>query len=451
MWQFFRRKKSIPKGLLNVESLVAENNQKVNLRAQGKAVLLFGTAIMVLLFCMFAMGVYFYNARLSYSQASWVHVRNLTPVKNIPAPVTGVLDEIYVSAGQFVQKGTVLASLKVDDVQLNYDETKRNFAEKVIELHCLASLKASKSTFKLPYDAQLLVDEMTTEYNVKYKVSKCERELFKNIRLDQATEEMIASLEDQVRVLDRVVTVRGLITTDLSDVNEEEFPFGVDQEALQKAYRDKYFPLMQFAIAQQDLREVRASYFSRQLEKEEDLNAVIEQTTQEMRYLNRRLRELDQKIKNTYIYASLAGTVVGVKTAEAGFEYSAQETVFKIQPIQSEFQVGIILQDGNASRFSNGTPTNLSLRNAGKIIGVIEATSIGVFRQPNGKLEALFDLAGQAEKNGQIILNAGYKGEGEQRIKANVTVGKERIWNSIYNSMSHISHFIPSFRITELE
>ena len=301
MWPFRKHKDVVPQTLKNIEDVVAVKKRKVSIIAQGQAALLFGVSIVLLLVCAAMMVTYFYNSHVIYSQSSWLYIRNLTPVKEVTASTSGVLDKVFVSARQHVQKGAILASIKMDDVALDYDETRRDFAEKIIELHCLVSLKANKSAFALPYDAQLLVDEMTESQQRSYKVDQCERELLKNVRLDQALEEKIASLEDQTRVLDIVVKLRGLIEGQLPKISEDDttdiFPFGTNQDALQKAYRDKYFPLMQSAIAQQNLREARASYFSRQLEKEEDLNAAIEQTTQDMRYLSRRLRELDQKMK----------------------------------------------------------------------------------------------------------------------------------------------------------
>jgi|GEM_PF-3286902 len=442
---FRKQKQKVPQNLKKIADVVAQNERRVSLLTQGHAALLFTMSAVLLLFCGFIMAAYFYSAHIVHAQASWLHVRNLTPVKNIPTPSTGTLDKVFVSVGQHVEKGALLASVRMDEVQLDYDETKRDFAEKLVELHCLASLKGNKSTFTLPYDAQLLVDQMTQGHSMDYKVGQCEQELLKNVNLDQALEEMIASLEDQVRVLDRVVNLRSLIEAELDVVHEDAdgnfFPFGVDQEALRRAYHDQYFPLMQFAITQQDLREARASYFTRQLEKEEDLSAAIDQTTQEMRYLSRRLRELDEKRKNNNIYASVTGILVGAQTPEVGGEYVAQETVFQLQPLKSEFQIGVVIDSHDVLRFKKGTSTHIALIGEDKTTGTLTAKSAGVFRQPNGTLEALLDLQERDDKNTKAILEAGYKGEGEERIQANVTVGQEKIWHSLRQSVKEIMPF----------
>ncbi len=442
MWPFRRQKHVVPQTLKNIEEVVATKERKISVWTQGQAALFFTASIVLLICCAVVMMTHFYNARITYSQASWLHVRNLTPIKNVSASTSGILSKVFVSAGQRVQKGVILASIRTDDIQLDYDETKRSFAEKIVELHCLASLKVNKSAFKLPYDAQLLVGEMARSQNMNDKVNQCEQELLKNVNYDQALEEMIASLEDQVRVLDVVVKLRGMIHTELYEISDDEAanlrPFGINQEELRKVYHDKYFPLMQLAIVQQDLRDARASYFSRQLEKEEDLSAAIEQTTQEMRYLSKRLRELDEKMKSNYIYASATGTIVGTETPQVGFEYSEQETIFRLQPLESKFQVGVVLEGDDASRFGKGAFASVRLVEGTKIIGTLSTISAGVFRQPNGKLEALLDLKGQNEKNTNVILGAGYKGEGEQRIQANVTVGQEQVWRSIHQIIKNI-------------
>ncbi len=441
MWRFRKRKDHLPKVLQSIDVLVSTNERKIAFAKQGKAFLLFIIATGILLFGAFLMMLQFYNASLQYSKASWIQVRNLTPIKVVSAPSMGVLDKVFVSSGQLVQKGALLASLRMDDLQLELDETKRKFAEKIVELHCLASLKTNRSIFQLPYDAQLLVDKMTQIERVKYKVAKCERELLKNLHFDQELEEMIAALEDQTRVLDKIVKIRGMIEADLSQEPETDFLFGIDQQALQKAYRDQYFPLMQYAIVQQDLHEARLSYFSRQLEKEKDLSSAIDLTTQEMRYLSQRLRDLDKQMKSNFIYASTTGVIVGGELPQIGFEYAAQEKIFELQPLQSQFQIGIVLGENDASRFGRGTRTQITLADGPKTIGELYGKSAGVFRQSNGQLEALLDLEERAKDNAKAILMAGYQGAGEQRIKANITTGQEKIWHSIRSSINDVIPF----------
>ncbi len=441
MWRFRKRKDHLPKVLQNIDVLVSTNERKIAFAKQGKAFLLFIIATGILLFGAFLMMLQFYNASLQYSKASWIQVRNLTPIKVVSAPSMGVLDKVFVSSGQLVQKGALLASLRMDDLQLELDETKRKFAEKIVELHCLTSLKTNRSIFQLPYDAQLLVDKMTQIERIEYKVAKCERELLKNLHFDQELEEMIAALEDQTRVLDKIVKIRGVIEADLSQEPEIDFLFGIDQQALQKAYRDQYFPLMQYAIVQQDLHEARLSYFSRQLEKEKDLSSAIDLTTQEMRYLSQRLRDLDKQMKSNFIYASTTGVIVGGELPQIGFEYAAQETIFELQPLQSQFQIGIVLGENDVSRFGKGTRTQITLADGQKTIGELYGKSAGVFRQSNGQLEALLDLEDRAKDNAKAILMAGYQGAGEQRIKANITTGQEKIWHSIRSSINDVIPF----------
>ena len=160
-----------------------------------------------------------------------------------------------------------------------------------------------------------------------------------------------------------------------------------------------------------------------------------------MRYLSQRLRKLDQKIRSNYIYATVTGTIVGTNTPQVGFEYSERETVFKLQPLESKFQVGIVLEESDMSRFKVGTPIHVVLTNDNGVKVLLSAVSVGVFRQQNGGIEALLDLRDQDEKNTKAILNAGYKGEGEQRIEANVTVGREKVWHTIHKTMGNISPF----------
>jgi multidrug efflux pump subunit AcrA (membrane-fusion protein) len=431
--------RSLPLTRQNFENFINAQQQKSIMLLKFKSILLLGFAVPIFLLAAFILILHFYNAPIVFSMRSWVNVRNLTPIVTVETPVSGALEQVFVSQGQFVQKGELLGAMQTASIKLDYEETRRNFVGKIVELHCLASLQSHSSVFKLPYEAQILVDQMAEQYDGAYKIEQCERELLRNVIADQSLEETIAALEDQSRLLKNIIKVRGAIentfdpsSTDPFDLSEDfEFPFGEDQTALKKAYRDQYFPMLQFAQVQQKLQEVRKEYFLRKLQKEEELDAAIEQTTQEMRYLDGQLRELNKRLEDNYIYASITGTVVGSKVSAVGAYYKEDETIFKLQPIENKFQVSIILDNENSHRFEVGSSTTISLINNQDESSLLKATTVTVVRKPNGKLEAILDLEGNSKRNAEIILATGYHGEGSQRFPANVTIGHQKPWNAI--------------------
>ena len=436
----------------NFENFINAQQKKSIILLKLQSVLLLGFAVPIFLLAAFILILHFYNAPIVFSMRSWVQVRNLTPIVIVETPVNGALEQVFVSQGQLVQKGELLGAMRTASIKLDYEETRRSFAGKIVELHCLASLQSHSSVFKLPYDAQILVDQMAGQYDGTYKITQCERELLRNVIADQSLEETIAALEDQSRLLNNIVKVRGAIkntfnpnSTDPFDLDEGfEFPFGEDQSALKKAYRDQYFPMLQFAQVQQKLQEVRKEYFLRKLQKEEELQAAIEQTVQEMRYLDKQLRELNKKLEDNYIYASITGTVVGSKVSKVGAYFKEDDAMFKLQPIENRFQVSILLDDENNHRFEIGASTMISLSNNQDVSHQLKAKTVAVVRKPNGKLEAILDLEGNSKRNAEIILATGYRGQGSQRVSANITIGYQKAWSTI----SHIIFRKPSVGTT---
>lgn len=433
--------RTLPLTRQSLEDLIVAGQKKTALFLKLQTIALFMFATLVLFVAGFSLVGAFYNAPISFSKRSWVQVRNLTPIVAVHARVGGVLEQVFVSQGQLVQKGELLGAVQTTSIKLDYEETRQDFADKIVELHCLGTLLSGKSVFKLPYDAQILVDRMVGGGDVSYRVDQCERELLRNVIADQSLEETIAALEDQARLLENVVKIRAQIKNipdpgsafEPEREEDAEFLFGADQDALQKAYRDQYFPMMQLAQVQQELQKNRAEYFSRKLQKEKILNATIEQTAQEMRYLDKRLRELSKQLENNFIYASITGTVVGSKVSKVGVFLKEHETVFELQPIESQFQVAISIDETDSDRFKIGTPATVSLEKNLQKIGRLKATTVAVIRRPSGKLEAILDLEGNAKENAEIILASGYRGEGEQRLPANITSGQGKAWQSIHD------------------
>lgn len=431
----------LPLSRQNLEDFIEAEQKRSIVFLKFQSVFLLSLAASVFLLTTFILILYFYNATIAFSIRSWVQVRSLTPVVTVPSRVSGQLDQVFVSQGQLVQKGALLGAIQTVSIKLDYEETRRSFVDKTIELHCLASLQSHTSVFKLPYDAQILVDQMMEQYDGTYKIEKCERELLRNVIADQALEEMIAALEDQSILLKNIVKIRNEMNTVITvgTINpfglddDFEFSFGDDQEALKQVYRDQYFPMLQYAQVQQKLQEVRKDYFLRKLQKEEDLDVAIEQTTQEMRYLDTQLKKLNEKLEDNFIYASITGKVVGPEASRAGVYFKENEAVFMLQPIENKFQVSVILNEQNSHKFTIGTPTLVSLENKQDEVGKLHATTVTILRRSDGKLEAILDLEGSSKRNSEIILATGYSGEGSQRFPASITIGKSKNWDVISN------------------
>ncbi len=436
-----RNQRNLPLTRQGLESFIKAEQKKTIVFLKLQSILLLSLGIPTFLLAAFILVAHFYNAPITFSMRSWVQVRNLTPVVTVASRVKGELDQVFVSHGQLVQKGELLGAIQTASIKLDHEETRRNFVDKIVELHCLASLQSHRSAFKLPYDAQILIDQMMDQYDGSYKIVQCERELIRNVIVDQALEETIAALEDQSILLKNIVKVRGSINNvtaagvlNLFDLEEDfEFPFGDDQAALKREYRDQYFPMLQLAQTQQKLQEARKNYFLRKLQKEKELETAIEQTTQEMRYLDKQLRELNKNLEDNYIYASISGIVVGAEVSKTGVYFQKNETIFTLQPIENKYQISIILDEENSHKFAIGAPTTVSLKNDLEEIGKLDATTVTILRRPDGKLEAVLDLEGNAKRNSEIILATGYRGQGSQRFPAYITVGHSMGWELISN------------------
>lgn len=432
-------KRTLPLTRQSLENYIAVEQRKTIFFLKVQTTALLSLAVVIFAISAVILGLYFYTAPVSFSKRGWVHVRNLTPVVGVETHVSGALEQVFASPGQLVQKGELLAAVQTGSIKLDYEKARRDFADKIVELHCLASLQHNRSAFKLPYDAQLLVDQIEGEFDVLYRVEQCERELLRNVIADQSLEETIAAFEDQVRLLENVVKIRGAIKNtagssviiELDIAEDFTFPFGDDQTALREAYRDQYFPMMQLAQVKQELHKTRKEYFLRKLQKEKELDIAIEQTTDEMRYLNKRLRELNKQLENNFIYASITGTIIGSTVPKTGTYYKEHEAVFKLQPIDNEFQISIALDEEDSDRFTIGTPTMVSFGQQQENYKPLMATTIAVLRNPGGTLEAILNLKGNAKRNAEIILASGYRGEGAQRLPANIITGQSMAWQSI--------------------
>jgi multidrug resistance efflux pump len=410
-----------------LEALIAIEQKKTSFWLRLQSIVLLGGATVVLIATSVVLFLYFYNAPFSFSKHGWVHVRNLTPVIAVETKIDGVLENIFVSQGQIVQKGELLGSIQIGAIELDYIEAQKNFADKVLELHCLTSLRLNKSSYSLPQGAQLLIDKMTTQTEILQKIKKCEGELLRNAVADQSIEETIAALEDQFRLLDHVVknqisnsgTIHSLPN---ASANNEE---------------GTYLPIIEFAHVQRELQITRKEYLLRKLQKEKELSSAIEQAGQEIRYLDRHIRALRNKLDDNFIYASATGTVVRAESTRIGSMINQHEAVFELQPIGKEFQISIPLDKGEERQLSSGNPTVISFDTNKISDNALNATTLAVERKPNGKLEAVMKLTGDPKIHADIIFASGFKDQGEQRLPATITTGQTKAWHAIKDIIYH--------------
>lgn len=408
---------------------------KASMMMSVKSVMFLIVAVIVFVFASFILIIHFYMAPVLMAKARFIQVRNLTPVVEIPSNADGVLEKVFVSKGQTVQKGELLGVTTKDAINLDIIEIRRGLAGKILELNCLTLLKQNKSNYVLPYDAEILIGQMIDNEAVLRKEKQCQTELVRNLTVDQLLEETIAALEDQSRVLDTITGLRSAIRIEVmegkydSNLSDEvfDFPFEGDQKALIKAYRNQYFPMIQLTKTQQELRKKRAEYFTRQLQKSTDLNAVIKQTTQEITYLNKKLHQLNVQLKDTYIYASITGTVVNSDIVKAGEYYRKDQTAFELKPLKNNYLVTISLDEEDAGSFKAGVSTSISFDKGQGKFETIDATTSAVLRRPNGKLEAVLDM----EQSTKAMLASGYEGNGQQQFRANITSGKTTTWRAL--------------------
>jgi multidrug efflux pump subunit AcrA (membrane-fusion protein) len=423
----------------NLAKIIVVEQKKTVFWSKIQTISLLSFAAVIFVMAATILTASFYNAPILFAKNGWVNVRNLTPIEDIQAEIGGVIENIFVSQGQIVQKGELLGAIKTDSIRLDYADAQINFADKVLELHCLVSLQSGKSSYVLPYDAQVLIDTMTAQANISNKRKTCERELLRNAIAEQFVVETIAALEDQFRLLNQLVKDRSFAKQTFDTLNDsaliakegENSKLNNDNTKAGLAYNEQFKTATQFAQVQRELQITRKEYFFRKLQKEKDLSSAIKQTTQEIRYLDKRLRELKDQLAKNFIYASRTGTIVPSKIVEVGSSINQYDAVFKLQPVEKKFRFSIPIEDLTNNSFAVGTHVTISLSNHHKRYEPLEAETIAIERKPNGKLEAVMEILGDPDEATKIILASGFKDIGEQRIPATITSGQTKTWQSI--------------------
>jgi len=432
MFSLYKRKRISASGLRDPEELQAflqRKNQKTiiirNINALG---FLFGAAVILMISVIIA--AYFsLQPVVGSAKNGWINVRNLTPVETVLAPASGRFNEVYISAGQQVQKGQLLGSIETQSLKKAYDVAEIDFGEKLVQLNCLVALKAGRTQFSLPFKAKLLVKKFIKKTYVQKQVERCNQKLRFNLFETQSQQERLSAMEDKVKLLTSTLDLRiALSDVPLEEINQLNADDNVRE--LSKQYINKFVPMIALAEAEENLQKLRYDYIKSEWAKSESLFQRIEKLQKEVEILDSYMQNLSKQIEKNFIHATISGTVLANSMPITGLKYLENSEVFSIQPAKNKYQLSTLVSPHDVNRFIVGTEAWVTFSGLNKKRR-LKTKTVAVNRTMNGELEAILEVSGDPEKNTKVIFDAGYQGATEQRFSAIVTIGEETLLQSL--------------------
>lgn len=436
MFSLYKRKHISVSGLREPEGLQAfvlrKNRKTIILRNINSFGFMFGATV-ILVITVVIVAFFSLQPVVGSAKNGWINVRNLTPVETVLAPASGRFDEVYISAGQQVQKGQLLGSIETQSLKKAYDVAEIDFGEKLVQLNCLVALKAGSTQFSLPVKAKLMVESFIKKTYVQKQIERCNQKLRFNLFEIQSQQERLSAMEDKVKLLTSTLDLRiALSDAPLDEISQLNADANVRE--LSKQYINKFVPMIALAEAEENLQKLRYDYIKSEWEKSESLTQLIETFQKEVETLDRHMQNLSKQIEQNFIHATISGTVLANSMPITGLKYLENSEVFSIQPTKNKYQLSTLVSPNDVNRFIVGTEAWVAFSGLNKKRR-LKTKTVAVNRAMNGELEAILEVSGDPEKNTKVIFDAGYHGATEQRFPAIVTIGEETLLQSLISVM----------------
>lgn len=284
-------------------------------------------------------------------------IEQSTPVSH---PDGGVINQVFVTEGEVVREGQILASLNTEDLAENLHIARQLVAGFILRSQCLRAMKKNQPTLTLSEDLKQIMGRLQQISEMNRSQLHCQDSL--RIR----TLELAASLNqlrtagDLARTNTRIMETNILLHQKFKLLNE------IDATSLNEVtelveMRDILIQSIESKKLSQDFKNDQADFEMREIKR-------LSKIDEELRYISDRLVEaraeltaMEFLLKNKFIYASTSGRIQRMRIEKEGLRIAAGAYVMEISPLATDFEVSSRINTADFPSLAVGQPVQIKL------------------------------------------------------------------------------------------
>tara|TARA_R110002124_G_scaffold12005_50_gene57229 strand:- start:2001 stop:3350 length:1350 start_codon:yes stop_codon:yes gene_type:complete len=362
-------------------------------------------------------------------------IEQSTPVKHDRG---GVLSNVFVTEGEVVREGQILASLNTDDTAQELNGARQEVARYLLRARCLRALKDNQLELKMPEKLKQVLGQLQQVEEMRREISRCGIEL-RQQNIDRTFDQTeLRAANDLMRLYERLTQTNQLINATGRQLN----PFNEPSEL--NASEDLSF--MKEVLAQ-SIKATQARVVYAGLKARIDKNALSRQQEydSELRLISDRLVEaqseltrMENLMRDKFIYATTSGRVQRMRIRDAGRRIAAGAYVLEIAPLTTDFEVTSRINVTDAPNLRLGQLVHVQLSGGlPKPVWVPARIDKILKTSENSRLLSIRLAREDLNKRDLLLGDNSLNGLGE-RSEAVISINSETAWESLSGTVKAI-------------
>jgi HlyD family secretion protein len=362
-------------------------------------------------------------------------IEQSTPVKHDRG---GVINSVFVTEGEVVREGQILASLKTDDLADELQSARQQVGRLLLRAQCVRALKENRGTLNVPDKLKQVLGQLQQSKVLFRETRACRVEL-QALAFDivQSRAEVRAALE-----LKRLYARLSLTNRLINDSGRQLSPF--DRPRTQNDNGDHKFikEVLEQSIkatkSKNDYNRLMAKTKKNELMRIQVLDQELEKISDLLVGAQSELTRMESLMRDKFIYATTSGRVQRMRIREAGRRVAAGAYVLEIAPLATDFEVTSKINLAQAPNLTVGQLVHVQLSGGlPKPIWVPARIEKIIKSSENSRMLTIKLAREDLNKRDLLLGDHSLNGLGE-RSEAVISINSETAWESLAGTVRTI-------------
>lgn len=362
-------------------------------------------------------------------------IEQSTPVKH---DLGGVLSEVFVTEGEVVREGQILAALSTEELRTDLFTSRKEVAGLLLRARCLRSLSENQSDFQVPEKLKQVLGRLQQVEKMRRESKACSVALRQNaLDVSHKKAEIRAAL-DLARLYSRLSETNQII----NGTSKKLSPY----KRVHKEISEQDLEFMKSVLVQSiEANKARASHDALVAEFEKEQMAKQLEYDQERQRISDMLQEaqseltrMESLMADKFIYASSSGRVQRMRIGDPGKRVAAGAYVLEIAPLKTDFEVTSEINLAQAPNLGLGQLVHIQLSGGmPKPIWVPARVDKILKISENKRLVSIRMSREDLNKRDLLMGDNSLNGLGE-RSEAIISITSETAWKSLSGTVKSI-------------
>ena len=362
-------------------------------------------------------------------------IEQSTPVKHDRG---GVISNIFVTEGEVVREGQILASLNTDDLGDELNLARQQVARLLLRSKCIRALKEHNGRLVIPDQLKQVLGQLQ-QSKVLYRETKNCRVTLQKLAFDLTQEHVeLHAAQDLKTLYTRLSQTNRLINYTGRQLNPFDEIKGQRQPEDLSFMRDVLQQQIKATQAKVAYEELKTKFQKSELERIQVLDRELESISDQLVNAQSELTRMETVMRDKFIYATTSGRVQRMRIRDAGRRIAAGAYVLEIAPLTTDFEVTSRINVSEAPNLGIGQLVHVQLSGGLPKPVWVPARIEKIIKTTENRRQLSIRLAREDLNKRDLLLgDHSLNGLGE-RSEAVISINSETAWESLSGTVKTI-------------